>query len=86
MVFVPIPVAIIFNFAPAIIMIFKVSTTLHASGSSIESALTQAESGYQKSNIGLKVAQSFFAAPQKYSVQKIVDFIMGAFVSVFLHY
>ena len=67
-------------------MILKDSTILHASGSSTESALTQAESDYQKSNIGLKVAQSFSAAPQEYSVQKIVDFIMGAFVSVFLHY
>jgi len=69
-----------FHLIIAIIMIFKESTTLRASGSSIESALIQAESDYQKSNIVLKVAQSFSAAPQEYSVQKIVDFIMHAFL------
>jgi hypothetical protein len=75
-----------FNFSPAIIMILKHATALFASGSLLESALAQAESDYQKSNIGLQVAQYFTAAPQEYSLQQFVDFIMGAHVGVLLHY
>ncbi|KAI0245354.1 hypothetical protein BJV78DRAFT_1264233 [Lactifluus subvellereus] len=60
----------------AIIMILKHATTLCVSGTSRVSAINQAESDYQKSNIGLQVAQYFTKAPQKYSVQDFVDFIV----------
>ncbi|KAI0249737.1 hypothetical protein BJV78DRAFT_1224435 [Lactifluus subvellereus] len=56
-------------------MILKHATTLRASGTLLVSALNQAESDYQKSAIGLQVAQYFTAAPQEYSVQDFVDFI-----------
>src|SRR6266704_599994 len=69
-----------FNFSPAIIMIFKHATPLCGSGSLLKSALAQAELDYQNSDVGLQVAQYFTAAPQHYSVQQFVDFIMGAHV------
>ncbi|KAI0245365.1 hypothetical protein BJV78DRAFT_420649 [Lactifluus subvellereus] len=60
----------------AIIMILTHATILCVSGASLVLALNQAESNYQMSNIGLQVAQYFTAAPQEYSVQDFVDFII----------
>jgi len=62
----------------ALITIMKQATTLRPSGLSSQSALAQAESGYQKSNIHSQTALYFPEAPQQYSVQQYVDFIMDA--------
>lgn len=62
----------------ALISIMKQATTLRPSGLSSQSALAQAELGYQKSNIHSQTALYFPEAPQQYSVQQYVDFIMDA--------
>jgi hypothetical protein len=74
-----------FNFAAAIITIVKHATTLRPSGLLPRPALAQAESDYKKLNIGSKAASYFTGPLQQYSVQQIVDFIVGADVCLLLY-
>jgi hypothetical protein len=73
------------NFAAAVIIILMHATTLLHPGFTVKSALTQAELDFQKLDIGLKIAQHF-TAPQGYSIQDFLDFIMGVSVGLLLHY
>jgi len=66
----------------AIITIVKHATTLRPSGLLPRPALAQAESDYKKLNIGSKAASYFTGPLQQYSVQQIVDFIVGADLSL----
>jgi hypothetical protein len=74
-----------FNFSTAIIIILKHATTLYASGSSVKSALTQAELDYKTSNMNLNIVQHFTAPPQEYSAQMFVDFVMDTPVCLSFH-
>lgn len=74
-----------FDFAEAIITILKHATTLCASGMLSSSALVQAELDYQNFNINSRAVSYFTAAPQGYSVQSFVDFIMCVNVCLLLY-
>jgi len=47
------------------------------SGVSAKLALTQAESGYQKANIALKIKENFTAPYEVYSMEEINVFLMN---------
>ena len=60
-----------------IILIFKHAATLCLSGITAKLALTQAESGYQKANIALKIKEHFTAPYEVYSIEEINVFLIN---------
>lgn len=61
----------------AIILILKNAASLCLSGISATSALTQAESAFQKANIMSKIEDHFTASYQEYTLKQFVEFLLN---------
>lgn len=72
------------TFVKAVILIFKHATFLRLLDLSSESALVQAELGYQQANIDLNIQQHLAASSQEHSVELFSSFIMATDIGWFI--
>ena len=67
----------------AIILLFKHAAVLCLSEIPAKSALTQAESNFQKAKIASQIKNHFTASYQEYSIEHITNFLINTNIGLF---